>query len=100
MTAQPFLIRQIFQKDNHHFVIEWNDQVKQTFRLSDLQKKCPCALCMESRKTSEAFSKNVREDVRALFIKSVGRYALRIQFTSGCSTGIYGFDQLRQMSEC
>ena len=41
--------------------------------------------------------KTVREDVRAKRITSVGRYALRIDFTSGCNSGIFGFDFLREL---
>ncbi len=97
---KPLLIKQIQQKDNYTFSIEWNDEIKQDFRLSTLQKVCPCANCVDEytgkRLTNPA---TLQEDVKAISIKSVGRYALQIQFTKGCSTGIYSFDTLRQMSQ-
>lgn len=89
-------IRQIVQEDNHTFFIEWSDGAKNSFRLSDLQKKCPCAGCSDEisglrRKEAPP----VEPFVKAKKIMSVGRYAIRIEFTSGCSHGIYSFDFLR-----
>jgi ATP-binding protein involved in chromosome partitioning len=96
---KPFLIKHLEQKDNHAFSIVWNDDKAQTFHLSELQKMCPCANCRDEQ-TGEILldPQTVKSDVRALFIRSVGRYALQIQFTSGCSTGIYSFDMLRNFS--
>lgn len=87
---------QIYQKDNYTFVIEWNDGMIQTFRLSHLQRRCPCAHCIDEN-TGKRFvdPKMIDENVKAIRLRSVGRYGLRIQFTSGCSMGIYSFDQLR-----
>lgn len=84
-----FIPKEIYQVDNYTFAILWSDGKVQHYRLSDLQKACPCAQC--------SFAKNpVKEDVRALYIASVGRYALRVQFASGCSNGIYSFDKLKE----
>lgn len=85
------LIRNIQQKDNHTFFIEWSDGKKIDYRLDELQKKCPCAQCVEHGSLQKT------KDVRATRIVNVGRYALRIQFTSGCSAGIYDFDMLRSI---
>lgn len=93
-------ICKIFQKNNHNFVIEWSDGVAKEYRLSDLQQRCPCANCVDEltgkRKRDE---KSVQDDVRAIRIVSVGRYALKIHFSSGCSTGIYSFDMLRELGK-
>jgi len=91
----PLFVRKIAQKDHQTFFIEWNDGVYQEFHLSDLQRRCPCAHCVDARSLDCLWdSKSVSDDVRAIAIRSVGRYALRIQFTSGCSKGIYRFDML------
>ena len=37
----------------------------------------------------------VDENVGAKSVTAVGRYAIKIQFTSGCSTGLYEFEMLR-----
>ncbi len=94
----PLFLRQIWQKNNETFSIQWNDGLIQDFRLCDLQRQCPCAHCTDEITGKRLLdSKMVSDDVRAVFIRSIGRYGLRIQFTSGCSTGIYTFDRLRKM---
>ncbi len=96
--SAPLFVRQIWQKNNDTFSIEWNDGHIQNFRLCDLQRQCPCAHCTDEITGKRLVDpKTVPHDVRAVVIRSVGRYGLRIQFTSGCSTGIYSFDRLRNM---
>lgn len=91
------LIRQIWQVDNYIFGIKWTDGSEQRIKLSDLQKRCPCAKCLEE-KTEKPKSLEVQDNVRAIAIRSVGRYALKVQFTTGCSTGIYTYDLLQRMN--
>lgn len=96
MRNTYLFVRKIWQKDNHVFSIEWSDGAIQDFRLSDLQRKCPCAGCRDETTGKQLLDpRTVPDDVRAIAIRSVGRYGLRIQFTSGCSMGIYCFDQIR-----
>jgi ATP-binding protein involved in chromosome partitioning len=85
-------IRHIFQKDQTRFTIEWTDGKLKDYRLSDLQRACPCAVCGE-KKTGDV---RVDPEVEAVRIVNVGRYALRIEFTSGCSQGIYPFGFLHK----
>lgn len=91
-------IRSIRQKDDHWFTIEWSDGMISDYRLSDLQRQCPCARCREERTGEQraALSK-IDDDVRASRIVSVGGYALQVFFTKGCSKGIYPLWMLRQM---
>jgi ATP-binding protein involved in chromosome partitioning len=94
MNPSLFICR-IWQKNNFTFCIEWNDKKVQEFRLSDLQSNCWCANCRdELTGHSRVDPRTLDLDVRAVMIRSVGRYGLHIQFTSGCSTGIYRFEQL------
>lgn len=88
-------VNKIGQVDNYSFEVCWSDGVVKHYRLSDLQKECPCALCVDEM-TGTRLSKpsGLDVDVRARKIYSVGRYALRIEFTSGCSTGIYSYEFL------
>jgi DUF971 family protein len=93
-------INDIKQIDNHHFQIVWNDGTTGLYRLSDLQKNCPCAGCVDEFTGQRiAPSQSVDENVRAINIQSVGRYALKIKFTSGCSTGIYSYQTLKSMEQ-
>jgi DUF971 family protein len=89
-NAQSYIVKKITQVDNHSFEILWGDGSLLKYFLRDLQDKCPCASCVDGPKNVSA-----TRDVRAVNITNVGRYALRIQFLTGCSQGIFGFDMLR-----
>lgn len=100
MMQPPLLIKKIAQKDNHTFSIEWSDGCLQDYRLSELQKKCPCAKCNVAAEETQVVNKQcVDADVRAVRIASVGRYALRISYTSGCSNGIYSYAMLHEIGK-
>lgn len=91
-------VSKIYQKDAYAFTIEWSDGRINHYRLSDLQRHCPCAGCVDEVTGKRLISKHeVDEFVQAARIINVGRYALRIEFTSGCSKGIYSFDELRKL---
>lgn len=85
------LAKEIKQIDNYTFSITWVDAKIGLFKLSHLQRSCPCLFCKENKVS-------VEEDVKAFRILSVGSYALRIEFSSGCSKGIYPFLFLRSLS--
>ncbi len=73
----------------HHLEIKIDDHWKK-FHLHHLQKHCPCARCIDSKKTAE--------NVSLLEFSLVGRYALRITFSTGCSQGIYPLSLLRKLA--
>lgn len=85
------LIKEIKQVNNQNFNIVWTDEKISSFKLSFLQKKCPCSFCLKG-------CSQVEEEVKAFRITSVGCFALRIDFTSGCSKGIFTFPFLRKLS--
>lgn len=93
---KPF--QQIQKIDDCTFLMTWNDGTEQHLRMSDLQRNCSCANCVE-----EYSGKRIRDpatvddNVQAHEIHHVGRYGLRIRFSSGCSTGIYSFEMLKKM---
>lgn len=92
------LVKTIKQKDNHTFTIEWSDGKICNYRLSDLQKNCPCAACVDENTGKRMVHPDrIDVNVRATRVSSLGRYAIKINFTSGCSNGIYGFDYLRKI---
>lgn len=91
-------IKTIQQRDNCSFSILWNDEKTSVFRLADLQRACPCAGCVdEITGRRRILAEDVPEALEAISIESVGRYALKIHFRSGCSRGIYHFNYLRQL---
>jgi ATP-binding protein involved in chromosome partitioning len=93
-------VEKIIQKDKNTFSVEWSDGLTFDFRLCDLQKKCPCAGCTDEISGKRLLDeKTVPDDLKASSVETIGRYALRINFSSGCSKGIYSFDFLRQLAE-
>lgn len=89
-------IRSIWQHDNDSFVIRWNDGIETLYRLADLQRQCPCAGCVdETTGIRKPSSTSIRSEVRAKRVYSVGNYAIKIEFTEGCSHGIYDYTLLR-----
>lgn len=92
---QPAIVRikKIYQIDNYSFEVIWSDNKSQQFHLGTLQDLCPCAQCTEERTKGQKV-KRVSDDVKAKKIYNVGRYGLRIDFTSGCSKGIYSYQFL------
>ena len=93
-----YYIRGIKQIDNTTLEIAWNDHAVSTFKLSHLQRNCPCAGCVEeSTGERRILPETVPEELRAKKISSVGNYAIRIFFNSGCHHGIYTFDYLRSL---
>ena len=97
MSQQFISLQQISQEDNHTFRILWNDQLLQRFTLKELQEHCPCAGCAAKKEQGPAAS--IPDDVKAVRIASVGRYAIKVSFSKGCSSGIYDFDLLRKIGQ-
>lgn len=85
-------IRSIDQDHPFGFSIAWADGLTTSYRFSDLQNECPCAGCLERSKNQ---SLSMPESVTAKRILPVGKYAIKIEFASGCSAGIYDFDFLK-----
>lgn len=99
MGYELIFIRRIFQKDQYRFTIEWTDGKICDYKLSDLQRQCTCAQCRDEKTgRSSIDSLSIDEQVQAVQIVNVGRYALRIDFTGGCSKGIYTFSFLRALN--
>lgn len=58
--------------------------------LHELQKRCPCARCKIQKKCDE--------NVSLLEFSLVGRYAIKVSFSSGCSRGIYPITLLEELA--
>lgn len=91
------VVRRVSSPEKNLLSIEWADGKVSQFSLGKLQSQCPCANCV-NEVTGVRNIQPVRGDVEALKVFNVGRYGLRIQFSSGCSTGIYSFDFLKQLA--
>ncbi|MCF7852439.1 MAG: P-loop NTPase [Simkaniaceae bacterium] len=89
-TAQ--MITEIKLIDCYTFTLRFNDGKIFEYRMGDLQKICPCARCKNKER-------KVDPQVSAAMVKNVGRYAMKIDFTSGCRNGIFSYRFLRNYAE-
>ena len=91
--------------------IAWADGHRSHYDFSYLRELCPCAICDDQRRKQAAAPVQgsvgtggvlplfkPRPGARAA--KSMGHYALQIEFTDGHSTGIYSYDHLRTICPC
>ena len=88
-----------FQKDASSLTVRWSDQHSHDFQLSELQKNCPCANCVDEITGKRLVNeKKNPSHVESNSIIPIGRYGLRILFNSGCTTGIFNYDYLLQLA--
>ena len=91
--------------------IAWADGHRSHYDFAYLRELCPCAICDDQRRKQAAAPVQgsagtgellplykPRPGARAA--KSMGHYALQIEFTDGHSTGIYSYDHLRTICPC
>lgn len=89
------------QIDHKTLGITWVDGHKSRYTVRTLRLECPCAQCVEEWSRRKIIrEENIPLDVIPKKIESVGRYALNILWSDGHSTGIYTFEQLRNLCEC
>ncbi|MCL5992290.1 MAG: DUF971 domain-containing protein [Bacteroidetes bacterium] len=83
---------------------EWGDGFTANITLEKLREECPCALCKDEREKKskepfpmlKTFVKGMNE-LKAL--DKVGNYAVTAKWGDGHDTGIYTWDQLREIFE-
>jgi DUF971 family protein len=92
--------------------IVWSDGHHSHYEFLYLRDECPCATCDDQRRkkaaapvqSAVAASSSVlpmyKPKTKARAAKSLGNYALQIDFTDGHSTGIYSYDFLRTICPC
>ena len=98
MEANPVAIRRVDDREVH---ITWADGHQTVYANRYLRESCPCAACVDEltgRRTLDP--RSVRPDVRAEEISLVGRYAVKVRWSDGHSTGIYTFARLRADCPC
>lgn len=98
MTLAPVELKQMGPR---HLGIIWNDGHQSLFNVRNLRLKCRCASCVDEWTREQILKeKNVPEDIKPRKIESVGRYALRVDWSDGHDTGFYTFEHLRSLCEC
>ena len=78
--------------DSYHIELSTKKKRK-LYRFSEIQKRCPCAKCFDAE-TKERHPCQIDPHVSITTMQKIGRYAVRFAFTSGCSEGIYTWQNL------
>jgi len=86
-------LKSLFRAEKGLLSLTWSDGLCQEIPLVELQRHCPCAQCLCAPGGAP-----MEGDVAALEITAIGRYAIKIHFSSGCSAGIYHWELLRQFA--
>src|SRR5579862_6616472 len=91
--------------------IAWADSHRSHYDFAYLREQCPCAMCNDERLKKQdlaAHATSISTAALPMFkprpgaraAKSVGNYALQIDFSDGHTTGIYSYDYLRTICPC
>ncbi len=76
--------------------IVWSDEREDQFDVVDLRRRCRCARCVDELTGKQVLrAEDVPEDLRPTQVKSLGRYALTLDWTDGHSS-IFSWEQLRK----
>lgn len=88
--------------------VDWKDGHHSEYTLEWLRDECPCATCTgahgtEPQKTSHSNPnpfQMYKPKLKMNSVEPVGRYAVRIFWNDGHSSGIYSFQHLREICPC
>ena len=91
--------------------IDWQDGHKSAWGFAWLRDACPCATCVDERKSQGRKAGQPKPKAAALLpmyapppkpasAQGVGRYALQFTWLDGHSSGIYSWDYLRRHCQC
>lgn len=88
-------------KEGTQLRIEWEDDHISEYSPRYLRLHCRCARCVDEMTGRPQLDPlTVPENVYPLEIRYVGRYAIRIDWSDGHSTGIYPYELLRKICPC
>ncbi|MFS8564138.1 MAG: DUF971 domain-containing protein [Rhabdochlamydiaceae bacterium] len=71
--------------------IEWKDGLVREYEGKAIQRCCPCVICRDIK------DRGLEGGVEIKHVTAIGKYGLKIEFSHGCSSGIYPFTMLRKI---
>lgn len=80
--------------------IVWADGHESEYRNDYLRDHCPCAECRERPARTLPVMNERRDELYAVQIGLVGRYAVSVQWSDGHDAGIYSYQTLRALCPC
>lgn len=92
---------EIGQADERHLGITWADGHKTKLEVRALRLACPCAGCIDEWSGQPRLDPaSIPLTIAPTSVRSVGLYALSIEFDDGHQSGIYPFELLRKLCPC
>jgi len=80
------------------FKVAWSDGKTSLVSFRELRYLCPCAACVDENTGRRTITREqVREDIAAERVQTVGNYAISVNWSDGHSTGLYAYDYLRRL---
>ena len=88
------------RRDARTLSLLWQDGRLDDLDVRDLRLACRCALCVEEMSGRKLLDpQTVRADVSPRQITSIGHYAIQFDWSDGHNSGIYAFNDLRDLGE-
>lgn len=85
-------IEKIINAGNYELVIKWKDGKSQVIEACFMQARCPCIECLSQNPQQV-------QNPQIVSFSRKGRLGLKVDFSNGCSKGIYSFYQIRSWLE-
>lgn len=90
----------LMRRDPRTLSLLWQDGHRDDLDVRDLRLACRCALCVEEMSGRKLLDpQTVRPDVSPRQITSIGHYAIQFDWNDGHNSGIYAFNDLRDLGE-
>jgi DUF971 family protein len=84
-----------------NIVIDWESGNKTQYKLANLRKNCPCAICVSEKESrGDTYIPIYSGDqLKIEDIRVMGNYGLNVIWKDGHNTGIYEFEQLEKLMQ-
>ena len=80
--------------------VKWRDGAEQVIPAHTLRSECPCAGCVDEFSGEKLLQpEQIPTDIVVASTASIGRYAVRFDFSDGHNTGIYELARLRAIGD-
>jgi ATP-binding protein involved in chromosome partitioning len=90
----------LLRRDPRTLSLLWQDGHRDDLDVRDLRLACRCALCIEEMSGRKLLDpRTVQADVSPRKITSIGHYAIQFDWSDGHNSGIYAFNDLRELGE-
>ena len=91
------------ERSDENCILRFDDGSSYKLSYLSIRSRCQCAKC-KPRQENEQRIIELEEEISRLMLEKpkvelVGRYGIRFEWPTGCSSGIHSFTHLRKVSE-